>query len=261
VDTISGGCVIAFAIECYENGIITGKDTDGIELTWGNHRAMVAMTEKMVRRQGFGDILADGVKVAAEKIGKGAEKFAIHIGGQELGMHDPKLAGPMTNYPAARFKMDATPGRHTAGFGPESFPGHITNAAGLCLFGSGGPGGGRNFTLEYLNAVTGWGLTNAELMKAGERIANIRHVFNLREGINPLNWNVPGRIIGDPPQRDGPLAGVTSDLLPQVYWCLGALDWDRVTVKPSRSKLLELGLDDVSEDLWPPETTPGLGHR
>ena len=81
----------AFAIELYENGILTKKDTGGIELKWGNHQAMVAMTTKIANREGLGDILADGVKIAAEKIGKGAEKFAVHIGGQEVGMHDPKL--------------------------------------------------------------------------------------------------------------------------------------------------------------------------
>jgi aldehyde:ferredoxin oxidoreductase len=79
LDTISTGATIAFAMECYENGIITQKDTGGIELTWGNHKAMVEMTEKMGRREGFGDLLADGVKVAAERIGKGAERYAIHI--------------------------------------------------------------------------------------------------------------------------------------------------------------------------------------
>ena len=259
LDTISAGGVMAFAIECYENGIITKQDTDGIELTWGNHQALVAMTEKMAKREGLGDILADGVKVAAEKIGKGAEEYAVHIGGQELGMHDPKLVGMMGRFPAARYQMDATPGRHTAGFGPESFRGHITNATGLCLFGSMGPPGGRNFTLEILNAVTGWGLSNEELLKAGERIANIRHCFNLREGINPLDWKVHGRIIGDPPQEDGPLAGVTADLEHQGYWCLGALDWDKDTAKPSRNKLLELGMDDIAEELWPPGSMPGFG--
>ena len=91
IDTISAGTIIGFAIELYENGILTKKDTDGIDLKWGNHQAMVAMTEKVAKREGLGDILADGVKIAAEKIGKGAEKFAVHIGGQELGMHDPKL--------------------------------------------------------------------------------------------------------------------------------------------------------------------------
>ena len=259
VDTISGGGVIAFAIECYENGLITKDDTDGIELTWGNHQAIVAMTEKMVKREGFGDILADGVKVAAKKIGKGAEKYAIHIGGQELGMHDPKLVGFMGNFAAARYHMDATPGRHTQGFGPDSFRGHITNAAGLCLFGSMGPPGGRNFTLEFLNAVTGFNYSMEDMLMVGERIANIRHAFNLREGINPLEWAVHGRITGNPPQEEGPLAGVTADHEHQVYWCLGALDWDRVTTKPSKQKLLELGLDDIAEELWPPEAMPRFG--
>ena len=259
IDTISGGCVMAFAIECYENGIITRKDTDGIELTWANHQALVAMTEKMCKREGLGAVLADGVKVAAEKIGKGAEKYAVHIGGQELGMHDPKLVGFMGNFAAARFQMDATPGRHTAGFGPEGFRGHITNAAGICLFGSMGPPGGKNYTLENINAATGWDLTQEELDKIAERIANIRHLFNLREGINPLDWEVHPRIVGKPPQKEGPLAGVTADLEAQVYWCLGALDWDRKTTKPSKNKLLELGLNDIAEELWPPDAGPQSG--
>jgi aldehyde:ferredoxin oxidoreductase len=259
LDTISGGTVIAFAIECYENGILTKADTDGIELTWGNHRAIVAMTEKMVKREGLGDILADGVKIAAEKIGKGAEQFAVHVGGQEVGMHDPKLMGFMGNFPAARYQMDATPGRHTQNFGPESFRGHVTNAAGICLFGAMGRPGPKNYLLEFMNAVTDWERSMEELLKCGERIANMRHAFNLREGINPLDNYVHPRVIGDPPQEEGPLAGVRADIEAQVYWCLGALDWDRVTTKPSRQKLLELGLTDVAEELWPPQAGPGFG--
>ena len=260
LDTISAGTVIGFAMECYENGIITKKDTDGIDITWGNHLAMVDMLEKMAKREGFGDILADGVKVAAKKIGRKAENYAVHIGGQELGMHDPKLAGMMGPFSAARYQMDATPGRHTAGFGPSSFNSHIVNAAGLCLFGAmGGGPGGRNYLVEFMSAVTGWERSIEELLKCGERIANMRHVFNLREGINPLKWEVHPRIIGKPPQKEGPLAGVTADLEAQVYWCLGALDWDRVTTKPSRNKLLSLGLKDVAEELWPPQAMPRMG--
>jgi len=261
LDTISGGCIIAFAIECYENGIITKADTDGIELTWGNHQAIVAMTEKMAKREGLGDILADGVKVAAEKIGKGAEEYAVHIGGQELGMHDPKLIYPraLAQPSAARYQMDATPGRHTAAFGPGSFRTHVTNSLGLCLFGSMGAPGGKNFQLEFFNAVTGWGYSMDDLLKAGERIGVMRHAFNLREGINPLEWKVHPRIIGDPPQNEGPLAGVTADIKMQVYWNLGALDWDPITTKPNKQKLLELGLDDIAEELWPPQETPGFG--
>ena len=249
IDTISAGCTIAFAIECYENGLITKEDTDGIELTWRNHRAIVTMTEKLARREGFGDILADGVKVAAERIGRGTEKYAVHIGGQELGMHDPKLMPPMVGNitsAAARYQMDATPGRHTQGFGPSSFMSHALSAAGLCYFGRMTP-----YLTNFMNAVTGWDYSEDELFKAGERIATMRHVFNLREGINPLKWQVHSRIIGKPSFESGPLAGVTADIEAQIYWNLGALDWDRFTTKPSKKKLLYLGLDDVVKDLWP----------
>lgn len=249
IDTISAGCTIAFAIECYENGLITREDTGGIELTWGNHRAIVAMTEKLAKREGFGDILADGVKVAAERIGKGAEEYAVHIGGQELGMHDPKLMPPQVGdvaSAAARYQMDATPGRHTQGFGPSSFPRHALSAAGLCFFGR-----VTGYLTKFISAVTGWDYSEDELLKTGDRIATMRHVFNLREGINPLERQVHPRIIGKPSFESGPLADVTADIEAQVYWNLGALDWDRVTTKPSKKKLLELGLDDLVKDLWP----------
>ncbi len=248
LDTISGGTIIAFAMELYENGILTKEDTDGIDLKWGNHLGIVAMTGKLANREGLGDILADGVKIAAEKIGGGAEKFAVHIGGQELGMHDPKLSGPWIPMPAARYQMDATPGRHTARFGPPGFSNYIVNVAGLCMF------SGFAFNDRWIgmfNAVTGWNYSIEDLSKAAERVANIRHAFNLREGINELQWTVHPRIIGKPPQTAGPLAGVTADIEAQDYWCLGALDWDRVTSKPSKAKLLSLGLDDVAKDLWP----------
>jgi aldehyde:ferredoxin oxidoreductase len=251
LDTISAGSVIAFAIELYEKGILTKKDTDGIDLKWGNHQAMVAMTMKLAKREGLGDILADGVKIAAEKIGKGSEKFAVHIGGQELGMHDPKLpagTGPRS-ITAARY-IDATPGRHMAQLGPVSFIDmHFLNIAGLCVMGRWPENQAR--LVGIFNAVTGLNFTWDKILKAGERITNLRHAFNLREGINELKWPIHPRIVGKPPQTSGPLAGVTADIEAQVYWCLGALDWDRVTTKPSKTKLLSLGLDDVAKDLWP----------
>jgi aldehyde:ferredoxin oxidoreductase len=249
LDTISTGCTIAFAIECYENGIITKKDTGGIELTWGNHQAIVNMTENMARREGFGNVLADGVKLAADRIGRGADKYAVHIGGQELGMHDPKLMPPMVGdveSASARYQMAATPGRHTQGFGPSSFMAHALSSAGLCYF-----GGMWGQLKDFLNAVTGFDYSRDELRKAGDRIATLRHAFNLREGINPLQWTVHPRIIGQPPQESGPLAGVTADLTGQIERNLAALDWDRSTTVPSQKKLKYLGLDDVAGDLWP----------
>lgn len=263
MDTISAGTMIAFAMECYEHGIITKADMDGIDLTWGNTRALVAMTEKMVKREGFGDILADGVKLAAERIGKGAEEFAVHAGGQELGMHDPKLPGRRHAGMAsvAAYKMDASPGRHTQDFGPGSFMSHLVNASGNCMIIFGNAMDRNIYAERMMRAVTGWDFSLQELLKAGERIANMRHVFTLREGINPLERFVHPRIIGRPPQEEGPLAGVSLDLEAESWWNLGALDWDRVTTKPSRNKLLELELKDVAEELWPPQAIPGLGPR
>jgi aldehyde:ferredoxin oxidoreductase len=255
LDTISTGTIVAFAMECYEHGIITKADTDGIEFTWGNHRAMVAMTEKIARREGFGDILADGVKLAAKRIGKGARKYAVHIGGQELGYHDPKCYFPFfAGIPtAARYQMDATPGRHTAGFGPTQFRDSVLNAAGLCMHSNLQVADPDKYIAGFMSAVTGWERSMDELLKDGERIANIRHVFTLRESDNPLERKVHPRIIGRPPQKEGPLAGVSADIEAQVYWNLGALDWDRETTRPSRKKLLELGLNDIAQELWPKE--------
>ena len=96
MDVISAGMTIAFAIECYENGILTKDDADGLELTWGNADSIIQLLKKMINREGIGDILADGVKRAAEKIGIGSEKYALHSLGQELPMHDSKF------YPSRR---------------------------------------------------------------------------------------------------------------------------------------------------------------
>ena len=259
LDVISAGTVVAFAIECFENGILTSRDTGGIDLRWGDHHAMVSMTQQLARHEGLGAILAQGVKVAAQKIGRGADKFAVHAGGQEIGMHDPKLMPPVVGNlasAAARYQMDATPGRHTQAFGPSSFRGHFVNSAGMCVFGVGGMSAAGDTLVEMLNAVTGWDTTPAELAKIGERVATLRHAFNLREGINPLKSYVHPRLVGKPPLAAGPLNGVSSDMEAQIYWNLGALDWDRVTTKPSKAKLLSLGLDDVAKDLWPDQPQP-----
>jgi aldehyde:ferredoxin oxidoreductase len=111
MDSISVGGTIAFAIECFENGLLTEQDTDGLTLTWGNSPAIVALAEKMIRREGIGDLLADGSWRAAKRIGKGAGRFAVQAGGQELGMHDSR------NDPgfAVHYAADPAPGRHTTG--------------------------------------------------------------------------------------------------------------------------------------------------
>ncbi|MFQ6043226.1 MAG: aldehyde ferredoxin oxidoreductase family protein [Candidatus Poribacteria bacterium] len=265
LDTISAGCVIAFAIECYENGIITKEDTDGIELKWGDAEGIIAMTEKVAKREGLGDILADGVKVASEKIGKGSEEYAIHIGGEEVPMHDPKFTPGL----APTYQIDATPGRHTQGgelVAPPSgveigeheltvYTGraedqkklvdlmHVVNAAGICMFGH--ISFNANSIPEFLSSVTGWNMTMDDVMLLGERIGTIRHLFNLREGINPLKTKFPGRVLGIPPLKAGNMKDITVDADTFIKEYLELVDWDVETTRPSEERLKMLGLDDL----------------
>ncbi|MGB9860004.1 MAG: aldehyde ferredoxin oxidoreductase family protein [Moorellaceae bacterium] len=269
LDTISVGGTVAFAIECYENGLISKTETDGIELTWGNHKAIVAMVERLANKEGFGDVLADGARLAAQRIGRGADKYAIHIQGQEVPAHDPKFAVHLIS----TYILDPTPARHTQGSEEHHPPGLIPRFNRKALTGRGeAHRRGSNFhhavvcagwcvfvyvslpavdaVAEFMNAVTGWELTTEELLQAGERIANMRQAFNIREGLNPLEFRVPGRIFGRPPLEAGPLAGVSIDEKPILEEYLTAMDWDAKTARPSKKKLEELGLEDVARELY-----------
>ncbi|MFC1999450.1 aldehyde ferredoxin oxidoreductase family protein [Chloroflexota bacterium] len=248
LDTISTGAAIAFAIECYENGIITRGDTDGIELGWGKHEAIVAMTEKLAERDGFGDVLADGVRRASERIGGGSAEFAIHAGGQELGMHDPRF---MAGY-APTYECDATPGRHTSGAGDPKYArmSLVMNASGMCQL----QWVSANFGYldKFISAATGWDTNMREVFETGERIANMRQAFTVREGIRPDDFKISaGRVLGNPPQTEGPTANVTVDAEGLLSAFFRDMNWDLDTGRPSREGLEALGLRDVSQDLWP----------
>jgi aldehyde:ferredoxin oxidoreductase len=229
------------------------------------------MLEKMVKREGLGDLLADGVRKAAEKIGKGAEQYGMHVAGQELPAHDPRSG----RHWAYAYQVDATPARHTQGAeGPPPPPGvmpeydrnalegrgkphciaanfsHFMSATGLCSMVIGSYPHVDVF-IEFINAITGWDITFDEIQKTGERITNIRQAFNIREGLNFIKFKVPDRVWGRPPKTEGPLAGYTIDQEVVLKEYLTTRDWDMETAKPSKKKLLELGLDDVARDFWP----------
>jgi aldehyde:ferredoxin oxidoreductase len=244
-------------------------------MTWGNHKSIIAMTEKLAERQGFGDIIADGVKVAAKRIGKDTAKYAMHIQGQEVAAHDPKH----DYHWGIAYKLAPTPGRHTqsaAVFRPRVYhPGelvseldqeslasigkeyrignalnHVMNSAGMCAFiFSCLPS--ESALAEFISAVTGWDVTVEELIKTGERILNIRQAFNIRQGLNTIEFKVPGRVYGNPPQKAGPLVGKTFDEKTLLTACIIEAGWDPKTAKPSKERLLELGLEDVARELWP----------
>lgn len=273
LDTISAGCTLAFAIECYENGLITKEDTDGIELTWGNDEAMIEMLKKMCVREGFGDILAEGAKEAAKKIGKGAEQFSMDVGGEMLPMHDPRE----DNGWGSTYVEDATPARHTRGgtqmvgsytdkfkklmglpesfdrFGYEgkgvahakirSYQHHINNV-GLCLF----TADSVSFypMLELMQSIMGWkDMTLEEMLKAGERTTVMLQAFNVREGFKPSDFTMPSRAAGDPQFKVGPFKDKTFDfenLKKQFY---DAMSFDYETGAVSKEKIEEMGLQDV----------------
>ena len=274
MDTISTGGTVAFAIECFENGLLTTEETDGLELRWGNAEAIVELTRRIARREGIGEILADGVRKAAQRIGKGSEQYAIHIGGEEPPMHDPRLvSGVATNY-----TMDATPARHTQigtwifelGAGPpefmeqpqpqEFYPGkgklhakvnnyfHVAQSAGLCMFAllTLKP----SFVTDSLTYATGREYTFDDVMEMGARIAALRIAFNHREGVrNVVDYKLPKRLEGDPPLQHGPTAGRTVQIDAQIKDYLEAMGWDPETGVPTRETLKQLGLDFVVDDL------------
>jgi aldehyde:ferredoxin oxidoreductase len=248
LDTISAGATVAFAVECYENGIISKEDTGGIELGWGKSQAIVTMTEKMARREGFGAVLADGVKRAAERIGKGAEKYAIHAGGQELAMHDPKLMSIF----ATAYECDSAPGRHTSGAMDAMYSSimRIMDTSGMCMLQwTSAP---QMDMAKIISAALGREVSMQDLMKIGERISHIRQAFNAREGIDPQSRKMSsGRPVGVPPLGAGPTANVTVDAESMRANYFKGMGWDLKTGKPSRERLMALGLDDVAQDLWP----------
>lgn len=283
LDSISTGAVVAFAIECFENGLITAQDTGGLELGWGQGAAILELTRMIANREGFGDILADGVREAAKKIGPVAEEFAVHIGGVEAPMHDPKFD---PGY-AAAYAFEPTPGQHTIysfsdinymqldkqfsqartpafskpkdryllsdkgpDLKPASFYKMVVDCLGVCVFGV--RVGGPIPLAGWVNAATGWELSNEELLRAGERVEQLRHVFNLREGINPRRDFKPHpRLTGERPLEKGPNAGVRLDMeaLGRSFYL--AMGWDWETGRPDKTYLEQLGLGFVNPDIHP----------
>ena len=256
LDTIGVGTIIAFAMDCFENGIITESDTDGTQLNFGNADAMVKMVEMIARRQGIGDVLAEGVKRAAEKIGKGASEFAMHVKGQEFPMHEPRFKPGMgMGYAISPTGADHMQGMHDAGstdVGPDKvrrflysqFWSSFRNCAGICVF---LPYTHNQFP-EIIQGLTGWNVTDWDLMKVGERTLNMTRAFNVREGFTKADDIFPKRI--HEAFTSGPLAGVgygEDKLSEAVSMYYGMAGWDKETGVPRRGKLQELDIEWVAD--------------
>lgn len=266
IDTISTGGTVAFAIECFQNGIIGLDDTEGLKLEWGNADAIIKLTEKIIKREGIGDTLADGSKVASEKIGKGAEKYAIHSMGQELAMHSPKYYKSL----GMSYAFDPTPGRHTTGtldmmiggpllkrnglfddfqlpkkfkrpspdrneaFAVTSALWQATSCMGLCQFAY----FFQKYPLvDFIKAITGWEITMDEVVKIGERIQTLRQAFTLREGVDLAKNELPQRAIG-------------VDYKGNYKAYCEAIGWDPVNGQPLKETLNALDLSYVVKDFY-----------
>ncbi len=277
LDTIGAGTTISFAIECFENGLIDLEDTGGVELTWSNDDGIMEMLHLIGKREGFGDLLADGMQVAAAKIDEKngdnrAQEFRTDVGGQELPMHDAKLQPEYWT----TYKLDPTPARHTqyegnSRYGGPEYPAaprdfkdyanrgehhkgaseymHISNSTGMCQFIMMAAPTDR--FPQWINAVTGWNLSGEDLQRSGERIANLRMAFTVREGDNPRQRFAPPRLWGGEGtvQKTGPLADVILDIETLETDFLNASGWDTDTCVPSRAKLEEIELGDVADAL------------
>ncbi len=270
IDSISTGAAIAFAMDCYDEGIITREDADGLDLAWGNAEAMINLVKKIANKEGVGRILSEGVRHASQQIGKGAEKLAIEVKGLEGAAHDPRAAKsqavlygtnnrgmchmhPIEGKPFDANKIDfgmtayGLPDPHTVDRFSEGGRGKI--AKGLQDYGMSADilGICRFYLFEGLElgdlakmtaALTGWDINGQELLEAGERVSNLQRLFNTREGIRKIDDMLPERCRKRP--EFGKYASVEEceiknyeQMLEEYYVARG---WDRETGVPIETK-------------------------
>ncbi len=273
LDTISAGMTIAFAMECFEKGILTLQDTGGLDLSWGNAEAMIRLIEMIVHRQGIGDLLAEGTRIAAQRLGRGAEKYAMHVKGQEMPMHDPRLkAGMGIIYSIAAQGADHNVGPHDTAFTMENANFDNLRAMGgldpiptdelspvkaantkaahcwylffdsalICIF----VPWSLNNAVELIRAATGWEYSAHEAIKQGERVAALGRLFNLREGITAEQDRMPERMFTG--TREGALKGKGLDpakMAETIKLFYAMMGWDPETGVPTYERLAELGID------------------
>jgi len=273
VDTISCGGTIAFAMECFEKGIITSKDLDGDQLRWGNPDDVLAIMEKIAKRQGFGDVLAEGSRSAAKKIGKNAEDYTVEIKGLELPQYDPRGAHGhglsfMTSNRGAchvastigsvenNWVFTWTDVGITDGYDPKAAEGKgelnvtcesldmLSNSSTLCRFAL--MAMAITDLAEALKAATGFDYDLDEIMECGGRIWMLLRGLNNLMGVTAADDRMPKRILT--PHTDGLAAGSVPnvELMLKDYYKARGLD---ANGRPLKEKLNKLGLSDLAAKL------------
>ncbi len=274
MDAIALSEVISWAMECYQRGLLSREEADGLDLTWGNGEIILALIHKVAHREGFGDFLADGVKKAAERLGRGSEEIAMHGKALEVFQADVRSikayglgnavasrgADHLRSEPWFEFSNDPEEGIRRYGIPETAFRleykgkglvvkhfeemAAIADAAGVC----------KNTynnmevldwegTAELLRAATGWDLTGEEVRQIGERIVNLERLFIAREGITRQDDTLPKRFLEEPlPEGSGPSTGSVLELEPMLDEYYRARGWDVETGLPTEEKLEELGL-------------------
>jgi aldehyde:ferredoxin oxidoreductase len=267
MDAIGAGVIVGFAMDCYENGILTKKDLGGIEANFGNSEALIQLLEKMGKREGIGDILAEGVRIAAQKIGNGAEKLAQHIKGLEVTGYDLRCLKTAALGFAVSFR-GADHNRHGAyAFDVKGKVDRLKAEKGrgkmvrdmedtyalidsliICKFSRGTYYKGLSEMAKLYNLVTGIEMTAEELKRSGERINTVARLINIREGLGRKDDTLPWKVMNMPIPDEGPVKGavVTQkelDLLLDDYY--ESRGWTLEGV-PTAAKLQELGMDGLS---------------
>jgi aldehyde:ferredoxin oxidoreductase len=268
MDAISAGVTVGFAMDCYENGILTQKDLGGIQANFGNSEALIQLLEKMGKREGIGDILAEGVRIAGQKIGKGAEKLAQHIKGLEVTGYDLRClktaalgfavsfrGADHNRHGAYAFDVKGKVNRLKAEKGRGKMVSDMEDTYALidsliiCKFSRGTYYKGLEEMAKLYNLVTGIDMTAEELKRSGERINTVARLINIREGLGRKDDTLPWKVMNVPIPDEGPVQGavVTQeelDLLLDDYYA--ARGWTLEGV-PTVAKLRELGMDSLAK--------------
>jgi len=272
LDTISCGSSIAFATECLEKGLITTEDTDGVELKWGDIGPAIEMIHKIAKREGFGDVLAEGVRSAAKKIGGNSADFAIEVKGLEVPMHDPRgfhgqglaqviparggahtdaihflIEENFSKYPelglTGEYEAMTSDGKAEMTVASESL-GNLCNSSSMCLYAMGTIG----FTdlVAAHKTTTGADFTQEELLKTAERIVLLKRGLSNLMGMRAEDEKLPERIMT--PMDVGPTAGSVPDMekMLKEYYAIRGIDADG---RPGKERLLDLDLEDLATQL------------
>jgi aldehyde:ferredoxin oxidoreductase len=274
MDTISCGSAIALAMELYEKGTLTKDDLDGLDLTWGNMDAVMVLIKKIAYREGFGDILAEGSLKAAQKIGSGAEDLVVQVKGLEAPMHDPRgfhgmgLAYMMSNRGACHlqhavlateqgmaswpqlfdmkddYQGTSSEGKAMLVYNSENY-GILANSLSICHY------------LVYIlkpetilgafNAITGWNLSSADLLKAGMRDWTLKRGFNNLLGITAKDDKLPKKLLTALEEGGGAGSIPDVELLLKEYYALRGLNERGY---PKQEILVGLGLDELEKRLY-----------